>query len=56
MWKRSDSRQSTVNGQQSTDNIFRCSINFLSPTDGTDLSDFSSLLFDSLFCYAKIAL
>ena len=54
MWKRSEFFFS--HGTHGKHGIFRCAINFLSPTDGTDLSDFSSLLFDSLFCYAKIAL
>ena len=36
-------------------NIYRCAIGF-SPTDYTDFIDFLFSLYDSLFCFAKIAL
>ena len=36
-------------------NIYRCVIGF-SPTDYTDFIDFLFSLYDSLFCFAKIAL
>ena len=36
-------------------NVYRCAIGF-SPTDYTDFIDFLFSLYDSLFCFAKIAL
>ena len=36
-------------------NVYRCVIGF-SPTDYTDFIDFLFSLYDSLFCFAKIAL